>query len=101
MKNTTLVYGPKRNLSLTAAISQIAMPLVANMVSFYIIDLSPWLCNTVPLLGHASELLSHEDMLYVLGHQIAQSVERQTLKLEVRGSKLALGSWSWGQIPPN
>ena len=37
----------------------------------------------------------------LLGRQVAQSVERRTLEAEVRGSKPVLGTWWWGQIPPN
>ena len=33
--------------------------------------------------------------------QVAQSVERRTLEVEVRGSKPALGTWWWGRISPN
>ena len=34
------------------------------------------------------------------GLQIAQSVERLTLEVEILGSKPALGTWWWGWIPP-
>ena len=34
-------------------------------------------------------------------HQVAQSVERRTLEVEIRGSKPALGTWWWGRISPN
>ena len=34
------------------------------------------------------------------GRQVAQSVERRTLEVEVRGSKSALGTWWWDRIPP-
>ena len=33
--------------------------------------------------------------------EVAQSVERRTLEVEVQGSKPALGTWCWGKIPPN
>ena len=34
-------------------------------------------------------------------HQVAQSVQRQTLYVEVRGSKPVLVTWWWGWISPN
>ena len=37
----------------------------------------------------------------IMGRQVAQSVERRTLEVEVRGSKLALGAWWWGRISSN
>ena len=36
-----------------------------------------------------------------LWRQVAQSVERRTLEVEVRGSEPVLGTWWWGRIPPN
>ena len=33
--------------------------------------------------------------------EVAQSVERRTLEVEVRGSKPMLGIWWWGRIPPS
>ena len=33
--------------------------------------------------------------------KVAQSVERRTLELEVRGLKPTLGTWWWGRISPN
>ena len=33
--------------------------------------------------------------------RVAQSVERQTLEVELRGSKPALRTWWWGRSPPN
>ena len=35
------------------------------------------------------------------GHQVAQSVERRTLEIEVRCSKPALCTWWWGRMSPN
>ena len=35
------------------------------------------------------------------GRQLAQSVERRTLEVEVRGSKPAQGNWRLGRISPN
>ena len=34
-------------------------------------------------------------------NQVAQSVEHQTLEVEVQGSKSTLGTWWWGWISPN
>ena len=38
--------------------------------------------------------------LFLGGRQVAQSVERRTLEVEVRGSKLMLGTWWCCRIPP-
>ena len=36
-----------------------------------------------------------------MGRQVAQSVERRTLEVEVRCSQPALCTWWWGRISPN
>ena len=36
-----------------------------------------------------------------LSRQVAQSVERRALDVEVSGSKPAFGTWWWGRISPN
>ena len=35
------------------------------------------------------------------GRQVAQSVERRTLEVDIGGSKPTLGTWWWCRIPPN
>ena len=40
-------------------------------------------------------------LTHLLRRHVAQSVERRTLEVKVRGSKPALDTWWWGSIPPN
>ena len=45
--------------------------------------------------------VNHTDTHNQVGRQVAQSVERRTLQVEVQGSKPALGTWWLGWISPN
>ena len=46
--------------------------------------------------------MKHEqEGVEVSGRRVAQSVERRTLEVEVRGSRPALGTSWWGRISPN